>query len=147
MVRVALVLGRIELPPSGVPVRIRVSLGCFQSPPHLLPDLRAGHDKEGIFEARLLHAQVAGGIECAPKAAATSVNTGPLPSTSHDLLVDEGEPWSADAAADTQEAVPSQGNRQGEIDRGLCPLEGPVAAGRLVGDSDADALAVQAVQR
>ena len=52
---------------------------------------------------------------------------------------------SGEPAADPPEAVPGQGQGQGEVDPGLGPLEGPVAAGGLVGDGDPDAVAVQAV--
>src|SRR4029077_738019 len=42
------------------------------------------------------------------------------------------------------EAVPCQGQGQGEVDRGLGQLEAPVAAGGLVGDGLPDAVAGQA---
>src|ERR1035438_1987417 len=48
------------------------------------------------------------------------------------------------AAAEPPEAVPGQGQGEGEVDRGLGPLDGPVAAGGLVGDGDPDAVAGQA---
>src|ERR1700722_17200037 len=44
----------------------------------------------------------------------------------------------------TPAAVPGEGQGQGEVDRGLGPLEAPVPAGGLVGDGFADAVAAQA---
>src|SRR6185312_17519775 len=50
-------------------------------------------------------------------------------------------------AADPPEAEPGQGQGEGEVDRGLSPLQGPVAAGGLIGDGHPDAMAGQARQR
>ena len=47
-------------------------------------------------------------------------------------------------AAEPPEAEPGQGQGEGQEDRGLGPLEGPVAAGGLVGDGLPDAVAGQA---
>src|SRR6266700_581867 len=53
---------------------------------------------------------------------------------------------SGEAAAHPPEAIPGQGQGESDVNRGLGPLEGPVAAGGLVGDGDPDAVAGQAVQ-
>src|SRR5882757_2497323 len=53
---------------------------------------------------------------------------------------------SGPAAAEPPETIPGQGQGQGEVDRGLGPLEGPVAAGGLVADGLPDVVAGQAVK-
>ncbi len=50
------------------------------------------------------------------------------------------------AAAEPPQAVPAQGQGQGEVDRGLDPLDGPVAADGAAGDGDPDAVAGEAVR-
>ena len=60
---------------------------------------------------------------------------------SHTILA---SPNGQATAAEPPEAVPGQGDGEGEVDRGLGPLDGPVAAGGLVGDGDPDAVAGQA---
>jgi hypothetical protein len=54
---------------------------------------------------------------------------------------------SGQAAAQSPEAVPAQGQGKGEVDRGLDQLNGPVAARGLVGDGDPDALAGQTARQ
>src|SRR5258708_1309310 len=53
---------------------------------------------------------------------------------------------SGESGVELPEAVPGQGQGQGEVDRGLGPLDGPVAGGGLVGDGDPDAVAGQALR-
>src|SRR6202044_3070683 len=52
---------------------------------------------------------------------------------------------SGKAAAEPPEAVAGKGQGHREVDRGLGPLEGPVAAGGLVSDALPDAVAGQAL--
>jgi MFS transporter, putative metabolite:H+ symporter len=53
---------------------------------------------------------------------------------------------SGEVAVDPPETVPGQDQGQGEVDRGLGPLQGPVAAGGLVAEGLPDAVPGQAVE-
>jgi hypothetical protein len=55
-----------------------------------------------------------------------------------------GEHSSHEPAAEPPEAVTGQGQGEGGEDRGLGPLEGPVAAGGLIADREPDAAADKA---
>jgi hypothetical protein len=58
--------------------------------------------------------------------------------------LDRRRSLSGETAVELAETVPGQGQGQGEVDRGLGPLEGPVAAGGLVADLLLDAVAGEA---